>query len=185
MLTDKLFPFQSIIITLDVDTSLLERLTYIREAGFKVAEINTSDPHLLASLIDEFKDLKIGAGNIITLQELEYCYQAGVQFVSSPGFVTTFAQTAAIYSINYIPGIATPSEAMQVMALGLRQVRPYPADLKFCALLNKCFPDLQLFPAEVEYEEVEHYLTLPVVSAVSLLNPERKQLLSFASSLNV
>ena len=92
--------------------------------------------------------MRIGAGNIISTQQLEDCYNAGVHFVSSPGFLPSIAQTAAIYSINYLPGIATISEAMQVMALGYHQARPYPANLAFCASLNKCLPMLRLFPAE-------------------------------------
>ena len=65
---------------------------------------------------------------------------------------------------------------MQVMALGYHQARPYPANLAFCASLNKCLPMLRLFPAEMEWEEAEHYLSLPSVAAVSIINPENKHL---------
>ena len=55
-------------------------------------------------------------------------------------------------------------------------VRPFPADLAFCTVLNKCLPDLRLFPAEIEWEEAEHFLNLPAVAAVSIHNPDKKQL---------
>lgn len=173
---DKLFGNQSIIVTLDVDALLFEKLKQIIHAGFSVAEINTSDEKLLAKIIQEFPSLRIGAGNITNTQQLENCYQAGAHFVTSPGFLPAIAQTAAIYSMNYLPGIATLSEAMQAMALGCHQARPYPAPLSFCALLNKCLPMLRLFPAEIEWEEAEHYLSLPSVAAVSIVNPEIKHL---------
>ncbi|KTD16406.1 keto-hydroxyglutarate aldolase [Legionella jordanis] len=176
IMTDKLFDNQSIIISLDVDAFLFDRLKQIAKAGFAAVEINSSEQMILKKVLNDFPALRVGAGNIISTQQLEDCYQAGVHFASSPGFLPAIAQTAAIYSVNYLPGIATISEAMQVMALGYHQARPYPANLSFCASLNKCLPMLRLFPAEVEWEEAEHYLSLPAVAAVSILNPEGKHL---------
>ena len=65
---------------------------------------------------------------------------------------------------------------MQAVSLGCMNVRPFPANLSFCTLLNKYLPQLRLFPAEIEWDEVEHFLNLPAVAAVSLINPEIKQL---------
>jgi len=183
MVNETLFDNQCIIITLDVDVHLFERLRHINNAGFSIIEINTSDITVLKKIVNEFPSLRIGAGNVISTQQLEDCYQAGVHFVTSPGFLPAIAQTASIYTINYLPGIATISEAMQVIALGYHQARPYPANLSFCALLNKCLPNLKLFPAEIEWDEAEHYLNLPSVNAVSLLNPENKHLNALAASV--
>ena len=183
MMTDKLFGNQSIIVTLDVDAFLFDRLKQIGQAGFSVVEINCSEPGLLQKILQDFPSLRIGAGNIINTQQLEDCYQAGVHFVSSPGFLPAIAQTAAIYSINYLPGIATISEAMQVIALGYHQARPYPANLSFCASLNKYLPTLRLFPAEVEWDEAEHYLSLPAVAAISIINPEANHLTALSAGV--
>lgn len=176
MLMDKLIGVQSIIITLDVDAYLFEKLKHISQTDFSVVEINSFDQKILNKALQDFPTLRIGAGNIITTQQLEDCYQAGVHFATSPGFLPEIAQTASIYSINYLPGVATASEAMHAMSLGCQHVRPFPASLSFCTLLNKCLPLLRLFPAEIEWEEAEHFLNLPSVAAVSITNPEIKQL---------
>lgn len=175
----------SVIISLDVDAYLFKRLERVMKAGFSVAEINTSDEKLLRKILEEFPSLRIGAGNVTTTQQLENCYQAGAHFVSSPGFLPAIAQTAAIYSINFLPGVATLSEAMQAMALGCHQARPYPASYNFCALLNKNLPMLRLFPAEIEWDEAEHYLSLPSVAAISILNPEIEQLKALSQTVSV
>lgn len=182
-ITDKLFSNQSIIITLDVDVLLFERLKQIVDAGYSVVEINCSEPGILKKVLADFPGLRVGAGNICSLQQLEDCYEAGVHFVSSPGFLRSIAQTASVYSINYLPGIATISEAMEVMELGYHQVRPYPANLTLCASLNKYLPIMRLFPAEIEWEAAEHYLSLPSVAAVSILNPESKLLQSLSCGI--
>jgi len=173
---DKLIGSQSIIITLDVDAFLFEKLKQIADAGFSVVEINCIEQTLLRKVLNDFPMLRIGAGNIINTHQLEDCHQAGVDFITSPGFLPAIAQTANIYSINYLPGIATLSEAMHAMDLGCHNVRPFPANLAFCTHLNKCLPLLRLFPAEIDWEEAEHFLNLPSVAAVSIINPELKQL---------
>lgn len=173
---DKLIGTHSIIITLDVDAFLFDKLKQIAQLGFAVVEINSADATLFQKILRDFPSLRVGAGNVISSQQLEDCQQAGVHFVTSPGFLPTLAQTAAIYSMNYLPSIATISEAMQAMAVDCHNVRIFPANLSLCTALNKALPLLRLFPAEVEWDEVEHFLTLPAVAAVSVINPEIKQL---------
>ncbi len=167
---------QSIIITLDVDELLIDKIKQVVDAGFNVVEINSSEQNLLSKLLQDFPMLCIGAGNIINDQQLQNCHEADVNFVTSPGLLPALAQTATIYSINYLPSVATLSEAMQAMDLGCQNVRPFPANLAFCTQLNKCLPLLHLFPAEIDEEEAEHFLSLPSVAAVSVLNPGAKQL---------
>lgn len=182
-MSDKLFSNQSIIFILDVDALLFNRLQQIVDNDYAIVEINSHDPGLLSTIVKQFPSLRVGAGNVTMVDQLEKCYETGVHFVSSPGFLPAIAQTAAVYAINYLPGVATPSEAMQVMSYGYHQARPYPASLSFCTLLNKSLPTLRLFPAEIELEEAEHYLSLPSVSAISILNPEEKHLQMLANSV--
>lgn len=167
---------QSIIITLDVDARLFEKLNYLVKTGFSVVEINSVEPALLRKIAHDFPMLRIGAGNIINTCQLEDCHQAEIHFVTSPGFLASIAQTATLYEINYLPGVATLSEAMLAMDLGCHHVRPFPANLAFCAQLNKYLPLLHLFPAEIDLGEAGDFLNLPSVAAVSILNPEIKQL---------
>jgi 2-dehydro-3-deoxyphosphogluconate aldolase/(4S)-4-hydroxy-2-oxoglutarate aldolase len=185
MLIDKFLGNQSIIVSLDVDNFLLQRLEQIIEAGFTLIEINSTEKKLLSQIMKQYPDIKIGSGGIIDTQQLENCYQAGVHFASSPGFLPAIAQTANVYSMNYWPGVATISEAMAAMNLGYQQVRPFPANLAFCTLLNKSLPNLNLFPAEIEWEEAEHFLNLPAVAAVSIHNPDKKQLSALSSGILV
>jgi len=180
---DNITADQSIIISLDVDTFMFDKLQQIVEAGFSLVEINSVDQLFLKNAITTFPMLRIGASNIINTQQLDSCNEAKVHFITSPGYLPSIVQTACIYTINYLPGIATLSEALQAHEQGCKQVRPFPANLQFCTLLNKYLPDLKLFPAEIEIDEVEHYLSLPSVSAVSILNPEIKQLQTLRSSV--
>jgi 2-dehydro-3-deoxyphosphogluconate aldolase/(4S)-4-hydroxy-2-oxoglutarate aldolase len=161
----------SIIVSLDIDDFLFDKLQELVEAQFYTVELNSIDQNLLSSALHHFPMLRIGTGNILTTQHLEDCHKAGAHFITSPGFLPSITQTANLYSINYLPGVATLSEAMQASALGCQHVRPFPANLEFCTLVNKYLPLLRLFPAEVNTDEVELFLKLPAVAAVSIANP--------------
>lgn len=174
MKIDQIFAKQPVIIALDIDALLFDKIERAAQAGYSVIEINGIDAFMLERVLTEFPELKIGVGNIISSQQLDDAHQAGAHFMTSPGFLPTLVQTAQIYSIDYLPGIATLSEAMQAVALNCHYVRPFPASLSMCTLLSKYLPLLRLIPAEIEFDEAEHYLNLSVVNAVSVLNPEMR-----------
>ena len=182
MMMDKITNNQSIFITLDVDVLLFDKLHHIVEMGFSVVEINSVDQGVLSSVLERFPRLRIGAGNVTNTQQLEDCYEAGIHFITSPGLLPSIAQTANVYSINYLPGVATLTEAMQAVEIGCQHVRPFPANLYFCTLLNKYIPRLRLFPAEIELNDIDHFLHIPAVAAISIINPELEQLRAFSTT---
>ncbi len=161
----------SLIITLDVDNTLLDKLKHIQEAGLSVVELNHIEPDILVDVLKAYPKLRLGVGNILNTEQLEKAHAAGAHFTSSLGFIPELVQTASVYKFHYIPGIATFSEAMQVHALGAQHAKPFPASLAFCRDLNKYLPALRLFPAEVTEEEAKALLKLPSVAAASLINP--------------
>lgn len=183
IMMDTLIGSQAVILSLDVDAYLFEKLNTIVSKRLSVVEINTVDTQLLKKIVQTFPQLKVGAGNIMNAQQIEDCHRSGVDFITSPGFLPELVQTANIYSINYLAGIATPSEAMQAMSFGFKHVRPYPLNYEFCVLLNNRFPLLRLYPAEVNLGDVHKYLNLPSVAGVSILNPNDEVLEELSDSI--
>ncbi len=176
MKINHLIDSNDVIISLDVDEMLYDKLQQLIATGFHVVEINGINSSLLTSVIHAYPRLKVGVGGILNTQQLEEAYLAGAHFATSPGFLPELVKTAEVYSINYMPGVATPSEAMHAFSLGCQHVRPYPATYAFCNLLNKMIPLLHLFPAEIEWQDALRFLNIPSVSGVSVLNPVIEQL---------
>lgn len=175
-MTDNSISSNSIMISLDVDALLFNKLEELAAANFSMIEINSSEPALLKKAINDFPRLQIGVGNVTNSQQLEDCCSAGVSFVTSPGLLAQLAQTAEMYSIKYIPGIATLSEGMQAIALDKHNVKVYPANQELCRALSKSLPLLRLFPAEIPINEARDYLRIPGVAAVTIVNPELEDL---------
>lgn len=167
----------SLILTLDLDDLLFKTLDTISKTAFTVVEINQAPPDLIKEVIKNYPKLRVGVGNIINIDALEAAEQSGAHFASSLGFLPALVQTANLYQFNYLPGIATFSEAMMLTSIGCKQARPIPANKVFCAYLNKYMPTLRLFPAEVSsLADAEALLELPSVAAVSIVSPDIKAL---------
>ncbi|WP_367605941.1 bifunctional 4-hydroxy-2-oxoglutarate aldolase/2-dehydro-3-deoxy-phosphogluconate aldolase [Legionella sp. W05-934-2] len=175
-MTTNLYSNESIIVSLVADDLLESRIEHALQAGFRRIEVQSHDMSRLKAIKEKFGDIILGAGLVITTQQLEDSYLAQVDFVTSPGFLPSLVQTASIYSIDYLPGVATVSEAMQIFALGCKKVRPLPASLSFCQTLSHYLPELKQIPADIDWDIAEQYLAIPSVISVSICNPENEHL---------
>jgi 2-dehydro-3-deoxyphosphogluconate aldolase/(4S)-4-hydroxy-2-oxoglutarate aldolase len=180
-----LFGKQPLIISLDIDAHVEQKVDELVRAGISSIELLDYSPHVLAHIRNKYPRLKIGFGNIIHMNQLETAYRLGVDFISSPGFLPSLVHTAQIYKMNYLPGIASISEGMKCIELGIDAARVCPGDLKLCNLLNKYCAPLKLFPNDVQWEEIEQFLDLPSVAAVGLANPDNLQIELIAESLQI
>lgn len=85
---------------------------------------------LLQKLSSEYgSDINIGAGTVLTLEELQIAHKAGATFVLSP---TLFSKEMFDYckehEILSVPGAFTPTEIAHAFALGADIVKVFPAN---------------------------------------------------------
>ena len=76
----------------------------------------------------EFPDMLIGAGTVLSTEQVDRAVAAGAKFIVSPGLnpkVVTYCQEK---NIPIVPGVVTPTEMEQAMELGLRIVKFFPAE---------------------------------------------------------
>ncbi len=182
-MTDNSINSNSIIISLDVNALLFNKLAEIAKSKFTMVEINSSEPTILEKAINDFPNLQIGAGNVVNSQQLEDSCKARVRFITSPGFLPTLAQTAEIYAVKYIPGISTISEGMQALAIDCHNVKIYPSNIELCKVLNNTLPLLRLFPTGINIADATKYLSIPAVAAVVVANPDIEELKNLSNTL--
>jgi 2-dehydro-3-deoxyphosphogluconate aldolase/(4S)-4-hydroxy-2-oxoglutarate aldolase len=77
----------------------------------------------------ERPQLVVGAGTVLTGENLELAAQAGAQFGVAPGLNPTTVQLAAKVGVPFFPGVATPSEIELALSLGCRTLKFFPAEL--------------------------------------------------------
>ena len=65
-------------------------------------------------------DMLVGAGTVLTIEQLEKAVEAGSQFIVAPGLNPEIVKAAQAKGLPVYPGCATPTEVEAAMALGLR-----------------------------------------------------------------
>lgn len=98
--------------------------------GLPVAEITfrtAAAPEAIARIAAERPEVRVGAGTVLTVEHLRAAHAAGAQFALAPGFNPEVVCAAQDLGILFVPGIATPSEIEQAMALGCTLLKLFPA----------------------------------------------------------
>lgn len=76
----------------------------------------------------EFPDMLVGAGTVLTTEQVDRAIDAGAKFIVSPGLNPKIVQYCIDKSIPVTPGTQTPSEMEQALELGLKVVKFFPAE---------------------------------------------------------
>jgi 2-dehydro-3-deoxyphosphogluconate aldolase/(4S)-4-hydroxy-2-oxoglutarate aldolase len=99
--------------------------------GIRVLEVTLRTPcavEAIEKIAKEVPEAIVGAGTVITEQQLKEVTRAGAQFIISPGITEPLLKAAIDNTVPYIPGISTVSELMLGMSYGLREFKFFPAE---------------------------------------------------------
>ncbi len=73
--------------------------------------------------------MHVGAGSVLTPDQVDQVVDAGARFVVSPGIAVPVLQHCRDHGVPALPGTATVSDLMAAVAAGLREVKFFPAGL--------------------------------------------------------
>jgi len=100
------------------------------QGGLTTLELTLRTPaalDTLSALKRELPEIVIGAGTIVNPQQIQQATDAGADFLVTPGTPPALADVLADAAIPVVPGGATPSEFMALMARGFRVCKLFPA----------------------------------------------------------
>lgn len=99
--------------------------------GLKVLEVTLRTACALEA-INQIKasvpEAIVGAGTVVTPQDLAESVHAGSEFLVSPGCTPQLLDAALHQSVPLLPGVVTPSEAMGLLARGVSAMKFFPAE---------------------------------------------------------
>jgi 2-dehydro-3-deoxyphosphogluconate aldolase / (4S)-4-hydroxy-2-oxoglutarate aldolase len=72
--------------------------------------------------------MTVGAGTLLSADNLKRAVDAGAQFGVSPGLSETVSRAAHDHKLPLFPGVVTPTEIMRAMDLGWDRLKFYPAE---------------------------------------------------------
>jgi len=73
-------------------------------------------------------DAVVGAGTLLTADQVRQAVAAGAQFGVSPGLSEAVSQAAHDHQLPLFPGVVTPTEIMRALDLGWKQLKFFPAE---------------------------------------------------------
>ena len=79
-------------------------------------------------ICESFPDILVGAGTVLTTEQVERAYKAGAKFIVSPGFDPEIIDYCISIGLPVLPGCITPSEIAQAVKRGLKVVKFFPAE---------------------------------------------------------
>ena len=121
------------------------------DAGVRHAEVTIETPEAVrtraavASAAAE-RGMAVGAGTIISVEQLGAAASANASFTVSPGLDEGIVQESIRRGIPHLPGVATASEILRAKALGLSWLKAFPASLlgpEWVKAMKGPFPDVQ------------------------------------------
>jgi 2-dehydro-3-deoxyphosphogluconate aldolase / (4S)-4-hydroxy-2-oxoglutarate aldolase len=144
------------------------------DAGLNVLEVTLRTEGALEAIraiSAEVKDAIVGAGTVLNRQQVSSAVKAGAKFTVSPGLVEEVCGASRDHGVPILPGVATASEVMRGLSIGLETFKFFPAEqiggIAALTALRGPFPQVRFCPTGgITPGNLQAYLSLPNVIAV-------------------
>lgn len=103
----------------------------LTEGGLPCAEVTfrtEAAEESIRLMTKEYPDMLVGAGTVLTVEQVDRAVAAGARFIVSPGFDPEIVDDCLEKGIPVFPGCITPSELAQAAKRGLEVVKFFPAE---------------------------------------------------------
>ncbi|MFJ7249477.1 bifunctional 4-hydroxy-2-oxoglutarate aldolase/2-dehydro-3-deoxy-phosphogluconate aldolase [Kitasatospora sp. NPDC098652] len=125
----------------------------LAEAGVRCLEVTLPTPGSLTAVAKARarlgEEVVIGVGTVMRVADVHRAADAGADFIVSPHLSLPVVQTARDLGLGALPGVLTPTEAVDAMTAGATAAKLFPASVlgpSFAAALRAPLPGVPLVP---------------------------------------
>ncbi len=164
------------VIVIDDPDSAVPLAEALLAGGIDVVEITlrtAAGIEAMQRIANRFPDMVVGAGTVVTDAQAQRVIDAGVSFAVAPGLNQMTVERFRRAGIPFAPGVMTPSEIEQAMAMGCMVMKFFPAEAAggtaFLGALSGPYGHLgiKLVPTGgVTTANMNDYLALDMVASV-------------------
>lgn len=145
----------------------------LTEGGLPCAEVTfrtEAAEESIRIMAEQFPQMLVGAGTVLTTDQVDRAVAAGAKFIVSPGFDPEIVDYCLEKKIPVFPGCITPSEVTQAVKRGLEVVKFFPAEqfggVATIKALAAPFTGVKFMPTGgVNAKNLESYLSFPRIIA--------------------
>ena len=143
------------------------------EGGLPVAEVTfrtDAAEESIRRIAAAFPEMLVGAGTVLTTDQVDRAVAAGAKFIVSPGFDPEIVDYCLSKEIPIYPGVVTPSELAQAVKRGLKVVKFFPAEayggVNTIKALAAPYPMVKFMPTGgVNLKNLKNYLECDKITA--------------------
>lgn len=136
------------------------------DGGLPCAEVTFRTPAAEESIrimTEKFPDMFVGAGTVLTTEQVDRAVAAGAKFIVSPGLNPKIVKYCVEKGITITPGCANPSDVEQALEYGLNVVKFFPAEqaggLAYIKAIAAPYVDVKFMPTGgINPQNVKDYL---------------------------
>lgn len=141
--------------------------------GLPVAEVTfrtDAAEESIKVMAQKFPNMLIGAGTILTVEQVDRAVNAGAKFIVSPGFNPKVVKYCLDNDIPICPGCNNPSNMEQALELGLDVVKFFPAEqsggIKAIKAMAAPYVNLKFMPTGgINAKNINDYLSFNKIIA--------------------
>ena len=145
----------------------------LAEGGLPVAEITfrtDAAEEAIRRVHDELPEVILGAGTVLTTEQVDRAVAAGASYIVSPGINPQVVRHCQEKGVPVLPGCANPTDIETALSLGLETVKFFPAEalggLKMIKALAGPYPNVRFVPTGgVNEKNLVEYLSFPKIAA--------------------
>lgn len=118
------------VVVLEKEEDAVPMAHALMAAGMKSAEVTfrtSCAAACIKAMAAAEPKMCVGAGTVLTLEQLDAAIAAGAQFIVSPGFDEAIVKRCIELGVPVLPGTVTPSEVLAAENLGLSVTKFFPA----------------------------------------------------------
>lgn len=142
--------------------------------GLPAIEVTLRTPAALEAIgavAEAVPDAVVGAGTVITPEQVRLVVTAGARFLVSPGWTDLLLEAMRASGVPYLPGVSTTSEVVALLERGVREMKFFPAEAAggtaYLKSLNGPLPQARFCPTGgIGPATAPDYLALPNVGCV-------------------
>lgn len=143
------------------------------KGGLPCAEITfrtEAAAEAIKRIIAKYPDMCVGAGTVLTIQQVDAAVEAGAKFIVSPGLNPKIVQYCQKKGVLMIPGTSCPSDLEIALELGLDTVKFFPAEqsggIAKIKAMSAPYGSLKFMPTGgINAENLNSYLSNPKIIA--------------------
>lgn len=124
----------------------------------------------MAAMLEECPDMLVGAGTVLTVDQVKQAHSAGAKFIVSPGFDAKIVEATLALDMLPLPGCTTATAIQMALAYDLEVLKFFPAaqsgGLPMIEALHAPFSMVKFMPTGgISLKNLAEFIASPAIVA--------------------